>query len=248
MVIFTATDAAGNSGSAAGMVIVADTTPPLFAAVTSTPDELWPPNHRMRHVHFTVEATDICDPDPLITLYSVGSSEPDNAPNGGDGNTTGDIGDADIGTPDFDIRLRAERSGNGPGRAYTTTYMATDDQGNTSTASAITYVPHDRGGVVEPLMLELSGGSETALAWDEVPGALGFDVVRGNLANMQVIGSTTNMGPTVCIDSDSIDAETPPSGGIFFYLAQVRYATFQTSFGTASAAKSRVVEGNTDCN
>ena len=90
-----------------------------------------------------VFVTDNCDPDPDVVLISVTSSEPDNAKGGGDGNTTNDIQDAELGTEDYNISLRAERQGKGSGRIYTVTYEATDDSGNSATASATVLVPHD---------------------------------------------------------------------------------------------------------
>jgi len=50
---------------------------------------------------------------------------------------------ADIGTDDRSITLKADRSSAGPGRTYTITYRATDASGNGVTASAVVQVPHD---------------------------------------------------------------------------------------------------------
>lgn len=72
------------------------------------------------------------------------SSEPDNGP--GDGNTTGDITGADLGTDDRSFQLRAERSGSGSGRTYTVVYKATDASGNVATASATVFIPKSRNG------------------------------------------------------------------------------------------------------
>ena len=73
------------------------------------------------------------------------SNEPDDAPGGGDGHTTNDIQEADIGTEDYNISLRAERQGKRDGRIYTITYTATDDSNNSRQASVEIIVPHDRG-------------------------------------------------------------------------------------------------------
>jgi hypothetical protein len=56
-----------------------------------------------------------------------------------------DIQGAVFGSDDRSFALRAERHGNGNGRVYTITYRATDDAGNTTLATAIVTVPHDRG-------------------------------------------------------------------------------------------------------
>jgi len=109
-----------------------------------SPSSLWPPNHKMVPVIATVSASDNCDEDPAIVLTSVVSSEPDDAKGGGDGKTTNDIQDADIGNEDYNISLRAERQGKGDGRIYTITYEATDDSGNSATASATVTVPHNQ--------------------------------------------------------------------------------------------------------
>lgn len=105
--------------------------------VSATPDRLWPPNHKYVDVEATVSAADDSDPAPQVTLESVTSNEPDNAPGGGDGNTTSDVVIVD----DDSFRLRAERDENGSGRVYTITYRATDACGNSTTESATVAVP-----------------------------------------------------------------------------------------------------------
>ena len=104
---------------------------------------LWPANHKMIDVVVSAGATDLCDPVPVVTLVSVINSESDNSTGGGDGSTNNDIRNADIGTADFDISLRAERSGKGDGRVYTLTYRATDASGNWVEESVTVDVPHD---------------------------------------------------------------------------------------------------------
>jgi predicted extracellular nuclease len=108
--------------------------------VSVTPDSLWPPNHKYRTVQATVTVADDVDAEPEVELVSVTSSEPDNAPDGGDGNTTDDAVTVD----DDTFRLRAERDGNGSGRVYTITYEVTDDCGNSATDSATVTVPLGR--------------------------------------------------------------------------------------------------------
>ena len=90
----------------------------------------------------TVVAEDTCGA-PEIVLTAVSSDEPDNARGGGDGNTRNDIQDAATGTPDYEVKLRAERAATGDGRTYTLVYTATDASGNESSASARVLVPHD---------------------------------------------------------------------------------------------------------
>lgn len=137
----TVTDPMGLSDSASASVTIQDTIAPTIT-VQLTPDELWPPNHKLVSISATVQATDLCDPSPSIVLTSITSDEPDDAAGNGDGNTVGDIQGAAFGTADFAFRLRAERAGAGDGRVYTVTYTATDGCGLSTAASAEVIVPH----------------------------------------------------------------------------------------------------------
>ncbi|HNB04110.1 MAG TPA: hypothetical protein PLV88_07440, partial [Methanoregulaceae archaeon] len=110
-------------------------------SVAVAPDTLWPPNHKMVNIDASVTASDICDADPVIVLASITSDEPDDADGIGDGETTGDIQAANLGTEDYKFRLRAERAGEQDGRIYTITYQATDFSGNSVTGSATVSVP-----------------------------------------------------------------------------------------------------------
>lgn len=113
---------------------------PTIDSVSVTPNVLWPANHKYVDVTATVSASDNFDPDVAVTLVSVTSNEPDNG--NGDGNTDNDIVTVD----DLHLKLRAERSGNGDGRVYMITYVATDACGNSSeTASTTVTVPHSKG-------------------------------------------------------------------------------------------------------
>lgn len=120
-----------------------DTTPPEIA-VDVTPKVLWPPNHKLVDILAGVTVTDNIDPAPTFVLSSITSSESDNG--NGSGNKNGDIRDADVGTPDVEYRLRAERRGNGGGRTYTIVYTASDNSGNTASTTVSVFVPHDQSG------------------------------------------------------------------------------------------------------
>jgi predicted extracellular nuclease len=113
-----------------------DATPPELSAQAS-PNQLWPPNHRYVTVQATTDASDDRDPTPSVSLVSVTSNEPDDAPGDGDGSTTNDILIVD----DDTFRLRAERSEDGTGRIYTITYLATDACGNVTEATTTVRVP-----------------------------------------------------------------------------------------------------------
>jgi hypothetical protein len=120
-------------------VTVDDTTPPE-AAVTLSPMEPWPPNHKLVTITASVEVNDVCDPEPAIRLVSITSNEPDNGK--GDGNTTPDI---QPGINDFSFQVRNERAGKGDGRVYTVTYEVEDASGNVTTKQATVSVAKSQG-------------------------------------------------------------------------------------------------------
>jgi hypothetical protein len=134
-------DGFGGEASDSVTIVVNDTTPPSLTLALA-PSMLWPPNHRLESIVATVASSDACDASPTIQLVSIVSSEPDNST--GDGDTSGDIQDAVIGTTDTSFKLRAERSGGGPGRVYTVTYRAEDASSNTTTATTLVSVPHSQ--------------------------------------------------------------------------------------------------------
>jgi hypothetical protein len=131
----TVADPDGLSSTDIVIITVEDTQPPVISSITLSPSMLWPPNHNMKNISATVVASDVCDPNPVITLVGITSNEPDNGL--GDGDMPNDI--AINGTFDFD--LRAERSGTGSGRVYTATYTVTDASGNSTSGTAVVTVP-----------------------------------------------------------------------------------------------------------
>jgi hypothetical protein len=146
-----ATDFSGATGTAEALIKVADTTPPHLT-LTLSPSTLWPPTHRMVPIHATVGVSDACG-SAGATLISVLSDEPDDAPGSVDGSTLMDIQEASPGTPDFDFKVRAERSETGDGRVYMVTYRAVDAAGNPSTNAAFVNVPYslkELGGATGP--------------------------------------------------------------------------------------------------
>jgi hypothetical protein len=122
-------------------VTVEDSTVPTLSPVSSE-SILWPPNHQLRPVRITANASD--NGGAVTLAASVQSNEPQD--DGGDGSTDQDwttpIIDNQAGT--IDVSLRAERSGSGSGRIYTITITATDQSGNASVATVEVRVPHDR--------------------------------------------------------------------------------------------------------
>ena len=136
---YTAADAAGNTATATRTVEVVDTTAPALTLSLSQ-TSLWPPNHAMVPVA-TISATDLCD--ALVGLQiSVTSNEPENGT--GDGDTGPDWEVVDNGDGTGTIALRAERKGNGTGRVYTLSVVATDEAGNFTAKGGKVTVVHSQ--------------------------------------------------------------------------------------------------------
>jgi hypothetical protein len=135
----TSTEEGSDPESDSATVTVEDTEAPVVR-VKVEPFYLWPPNRSLREVEVRVDVSDRCagEGDFEVELIEAKSNEPDNST--GDGNTVNDIQGADIGSDDRDVRLRAERKGNGNGRVYTLTYRVTDPSGNETDAEAKVYV------------------------------------------------------------------------------------------------------------
>jgi probable HAF family extracellular repeat protein len=111
--------------------VATDSTPPVIAGVSATPNVLDPPNHHLVPVTVAVSATDDSGEAPACAISDVSSSEPDNGL--GDGDTAGDI----VRVGPLSLQLRAERSASGNGRVYTIAVLCTDDAGN-ATPGAVT--------------------------------------------------------------------------------------------------------------
>ncbi|HEU5182450.1 MAG TPA: MopE-related protein [Candidatus Polarisedimenticolia bacterium] len=116
------------------------TVTPLGISVSLSPTTLKNAGHKMVTVVATVNAVTSCAGGPSVTLLSVTSDEPDDAPGPSDGHTINDIQGAALGTADFQFQVRAESDRNGDGRTYTVTYQATDSSGATASASATVVV------------------------------------------------------------------------------------------------------------
>jgi subtilisin family serine protease len=135
-VLLRVTDTAGESDQTERPLRVLDSVPPVLT-LAADPGVLWPPDHRLREVRLGLQASDACDPAPATRLVEATSSEPDDAPGSGDGTTTGDI----VATPGCEIiRLRAERSANGPGRTYRVVCETRDRSGNAASSETIVLV------------------------------------------------------------------------------------------------------------
>jgi HYR domain-containing protein/uncharacterized protein DUF11 len=135
----TASDSGGATSTCTFAVTVVDVEPPVITSATATPGVLWPPNHKMVPVSFSVTVHDNCDASPFCHVVSIASNEP--VDDGGDGHTSPDW----LITGALTADLRAERSGHGSGRIYTNTLACTDDSLNSSSANVFVTVPHDQG-------------------------------------------------------------------------------------------------------
>jgi hypothetical protein len=202
-------------------------------------------------VHVTWAASDVCDAVPAIRLLSVTSSEPDNAPGYGDGETTGDIAGVSLGTPDSDLVLRAERAAQASGRTYRLTYSVTDSSGNSASSLAIVTVPRDLGQGPEPLTMMVDRDTlpgKARIFWPVVPGAIAYDVISGDLGSMKVDQGSIRLGAVRVLASGLTQTElregaagvVPPVGKGIFYLIQYRSASGESGYGTESVPWPRI--------
>ncbi len=240
-------DTAGATDEDTLRVSVVDTVAPSLN-VTADPPILWPPNHRMVPVAVDAAVHDACDPSPTSYLVSLVSSEPDDAQGHDDGQTGGDAGEPGEGDV---IPLRAERSGDGPGRLYTLTWKAKDDSGNETTATGGVFVPHDLHGVIEPIDVT---ATRDALEWTAVAGAISYNVLRAPLSGLTSVGSFTLVHDAVCAGrgvtssrlAGPIMNETPAPGQIFGYLVESFDGRF-SGYGTARGTREIVVASGDAC-
>ncbi|TML14106.1 MAG: hypothetical protein E6G39_08880 [Actinobacteria bacterium] len=120
--------------------------PPDCASVTTDQTTLWPPNHNFR----VVTASGGVDPEGesvALAIASVTQDEPLDFT--GDGHTAPDADNDAL--PANQVRLRAERSGNGDGRVYRVEVVATDSDGASCSKTISIGVPHDQGSGPTPI-------------------------------------------------------------------------------------------------
>jgi len=55
------------------------TRPANTITLALSPTTLWPPNHKLYAITAAIQASDICDANPQVTLLSAVSDEPDDA-------------------------------------------------------------------------------------------------------------------------------------------------------------------------
>lgn len=139
----------GGSGVAIGGMVIQGCSQPPTVSVSATPSSLWPPNHKYHSIALNVSVTDPCGGTVAAQAWS------DEADDGlGDGDTAGDVkagpnvssNAAPVVSFNYltdALQLRAERSGNGDGRAYSIKITATNGAGSGS-ATAVVSVAHNK--------------------------------------------------------------------------------------------------------
>lgn len=247
VVTLEVTDSQDQSDSDNVIASVTDTVAPSIM-VSMDPSSLWPPNHRLVTVTADPMSLDLCTTFPTVVLSAVTSDQPDDAAGPSDGQTTGDIQQAVIGTLDLQVDLRAERDSSVGARTYTVEYTVTDGAGLQATDSQDVIVPLEVDGTDEPLIVSLDEQpAGTLLTWSAVTGALSYNVVRGSLANLSFAASEISLGTVDCVELGSVDtttagfedADVPSEGQAFFYVAEYDDGS-ATGYGTASAIGPRV--------
>lgn len=129
-ITYYAVDNAGNIESTKSMTIMIDKTSPVLN-LSSTPNILWPPDHKIADVFIGGNATDATSGISSVAFIVVDKYG---------------IVQPSVSSFNTTIQLEAWREGTDmDGRYYTITAVATDIAGNKSIASAIVLVPHDQG-------------------------------------------------------------------------------------------------------
>lgn len=100
------------------------------------------------------------------------------------------------------------------------------------------------------------GPAPTTVSFYAEPGVIRYDVIRGDVANLQNLATTVNLGTVSCVEDDSgdtttaghADPTTPAPGHGFFYLFRgtMGLSAGPGSYGRSSSGKERVA-GAGDC-
>lgn len=112
--------------------------PPSCASAVATPDELWPPNHKLA----IVTLSGATDPDGDVVTLTVTAVTQDEPVSSAD---PGDVApDAQAGPTGDTVFVRAERSDTGDGRVYRISFTGNDGAGGTCSGTATVGVPRGR--------------------------------------------------------------------------------------------------------
>ena len=155
-------DALAQADEASTEVTVADRLPPIVSCAVGTP-VLNKTNHSLVNVGLMSTAQDQCEGQLPVTV-NVFADEDDNGT--GDGNTSPDAVDIDVGT----LQLRAERQGNGDGRVYLIVTEATDGSGNRGFGCCTVVVPHaSSAGALQSVQAQAAATQAFCRANDGMP-------------------------------------------------------------------------------
>jgi PKD domain len=160
VVTLTVSDEAETATDTVEITVIDDELPTV--AIATSLGSVWPPNHRIEAVGFSITASDNCTDPGALELQSVTASSSESDDSTGDGAFVGDVAGADGFTAEVDVTssfswngttgafegaidLRAERAGTGGGRTYTITATVADGSGNATTVTTTVVVPHSRG-------------------------------------------------------------------------------------------------------
>ena len=128
------------------------------------------------------------------------------------------------------------------GCVFTNNNAACDD-GNACTTSDTCSGGACLGGPPPALpnaLLTLAMPSHTGLTWTTLPGAAGYDAVRGDLLVLRSSGGNFTTSTTSCLADDQLatsltDAPSPAPGGSFFYLVRGSNCSGSGTYDTGSA-------------
>lgn len=130
-----AADRCGNEATCTFNVNVETAAPSLDCSTASaSPGLLWPPNHKLVPIQISGMAEDVA-----ITVTGILQDEPVHSP--GSGNTGPDAKGVGTSTP----WVRPERQGDGDGRVYHISFMATAADGGSCRGTVKVGVPHSQG-------------------------------------------------------------------------------------------------------
>ncbi|MCT8139273.1 S8 family serine peptidase [Anaerobacillus sp. CMMVII] len=131
---FYSVDSAGNEEDIQSLEVRVDKTAPTLA-VTVDKSIFNVPNNKLEDIKVTLVENDSVSGIATVHLTSITVNE-------SYGNE--DVQGAEFDTRDTEFSVRTSRNGNGKGRVYTVTYVATDNAGNTVEATATITVAHDQ--------------------------------------------------------------------------------------------------------
>jgi hypothetical protein len=231
---YKANDGTDDSAVATVTINIADTEPPLITAAVGV-NTLWPPNHNLINVGFTLNVTDN-SAGPVNTEISVFSNEDDIFQ--GSGNASPDATNVAART----LRLRSERSGNGSGRIYLILIVSRDPSNNVSKKCLSVVVPKSQSASNIQLV---NAAAAVARAFCESTGAppAGYFVVgdgpiinpHGSAGEAKVRGRLSGTGST----PDSLDPLAEP---IVPEVVTDNRVTLLTALLTATDEKPNVKE------